>query len=182
METFKSQYEAIKETAPDSKVGKVQNLWLHLMSLYFPREKGFGLMFQDWPVDGSLDLSILYLAPVKTDTRDLRHQPKNMFIMTSENPIHEEDPESLKDILKKLPKKLRKLIISGQDKSILCIAVAAGTHVRFFWLLPGKNELVEGDFGFYLELMENERLVNIVLSEFNRDFVGEWGLVDQVGK
>lgn len=174
MQAYKSQYDALLKREDRSKV---QTLWLNLLALYFPHEKGFGLLFQDWPCEGTLDLSIAYLAPCKSDTRDLRQQPKNMFFLISENREHEDSPESIGRILKKFAKKMKKLTTKEQEEKVLCAAVAAGTHVRFFWLEVGDEELTEGDFGAYLELAEHEKEINIMLELFNNQLVGEWGLV-----
>ncbi|KAJ5995575.1 hypothetical protein N7481_002552 [Penicillium waksmanii] len=173
MQAYKSQYDALLKRETGSKV---QTLWLHLLTLYFPHEKGFGLLFQDWPCEGTLDLSIAYLAPCMPDTRDLRHQPKNMFFLISENREHDDNPESIARILKKFAKKMKKLTTKEQENEILCAAVATGTHVRFFWLEVGHEELTEGDFGAYLELSENEGAINVILEQFKYDLVGAWGL------
>ncbi|CAI7653882.1 unnamed protein product [Penicillium manginii] len=174
MQAYKSQYDALAKHEAGSKV---KHIWLHLLALYFPHEKGFGILTQDWPCEGSLDLSIAYLAPCTSDTRDLRHQPKNMFFLTSENREHEDNPETLDRILKKFTKKMKKLTIKDQHDKILCAAVATGTHVRFFWLEVGHEELTEGDFGAYLELEVHEKAINLILEQFNYDLVGQWGLV-----
>ncbi|KAJ5379417.1 hypothetical protein N7509_012536 [Penicillium cosmopolitanum] len=147
MQAYKSQYDALLKRED--------------------RSKGFGLLFQDWPCEGTLDLSIAYLAPCKSDTRDLRQQPKNMFFLISENREHEDSPESIGRILKKFAKKMKKLTTKEQEEKVLCAAVAAGTHVRFFWLEVGDEELTEGDFGAYLELAEHEKEINIMLELFN---------------
>lgn len=70
----------------------------------------------------------------------------------------------------KFAEKIRGLSAIGQDGQIIRAAVAAGTHVRFFGLLPGAEELVEIDFRVYWELAEDETRINLILKELKTIF------------
>lgn len=173
MQSYKSKYDAIRNRGESARV---RALWLHLLALYFPRELGFGLMLQDWPCDGSTNLSIAYLARCNTDTRDLHSQHKDVFVLTSESLLHETSPETMNHILVKLAGKIRSLCAMGQDNKNIRAIVAAGTHVRFFHLLPGKEELEEVKCGKYWELAVNETAIKFVLNELKSDLIKAWEL------
>lgn len=163
---LKFYYEQIKKAGSESSEPTVSNFWNNTLPLYFTQDNSFGIELEPRLLEGIVKRRTGFTIRCVRNG-DLR----KAVVFVEDNRIgHEAEASSMWDeAVVELTSYLKVVRMEQNDSTnILYGAVAMGTYIRFYYLIPSEDELRDYQSiftGKAYELEDDEYEVHKILNE-----------------